>query len=347
MTINMIIDSGAFSAWKLGKPVNIENYCAYLERNLDWISHYVALDVISPGRPEEAAAASFENLEYMLARGLNPIPVFHVGEDLKWLRRMIDAGCDYIGLSASSLMSRNKVDDWYSYVWSHLVNRDGYPIVKAHAFGEGRLSSLRQFPWYSADSTSWIYTAMRAGHISMPGGGRVAMRNDKLSLAAAPDLGSLSEIERAAFDAMLDKAGVSKASLLVSNNVSTIIRTYITGLCYVEYQREIRALHPIRRPVEGFFGGGFKPRAPAASFDKFNMHLVCGLHTGQYALIAKLGHPSVLTSYFYIETPNTALAAGHSYGLKNLREFCDDPRGFVQRENIWNKYWKILEEFVQ
>ncbi len=47
----------------------------------------------------------------MRSRGLNPIPVYHLGENISWLRKYIDEGCDYIGLSPlpGSTTARNWV----------------------------------------------------------------------------------------------------------------------------------------------------------------------------------------------------------------------------------------------
>ena len=80
--MNILLDSGAFSAWRLGKPINIDEYCDFVAANECWISRCFNLDVINPAAPEEAANASFANLLRMRKQGLNPIPVFHVGEDL-------------------------------------------------------------------------------------------------------------------------------------------------------------------------------------------------------------------------------------------------------------------------
>lgn len=343
--VSIIIDSGAFSAWRLGKAIDLEKYCDYLLANADWITHYVALDVINPLSTEAAAKASFDNLVRMRARGLRPIPVYHVGEDISWLFRMLDLGCDYIGLSASSLVSRNKVDDWYAWAWSHLVNSSGLPIVKAHAFGEGRVESLKRFPWYSADSTSWIYSAQRAGVATMPNGLKVAMRNDGGSARQAPDIESLSPADRAAFDAILKECGINKSVFDLRDQEATVLRSYLTALFYLRCQRDIQAEHPIHFHPQGFLHRGYSDKA-ADGFDQFNFYLVCGTNNTTFPILARLPNISCLASYFYIDSPDATVAQMSGYKFKKLREFVRDPIGTVQDVPTWLKYWQILEKHI-
>ena len=121
--MKLFVDSGAFSAWQIGKrSIDLHAYCNFIIQNKQQITCYANLDVIAPGDPEYAAKAGFDNLLYMRSKGLDPIPVFHVREDLDWLKRMLDLGCSYIGLSATSIDSKTAVDDWYELAWSLLVD---------------------------------------------------------------------------------------------------------------------------------------------------------------------------------------------------------------------------------
>lgn len=75
----LLLDSGAFTAFKQGKHVNLDEYCAFVKDPPVPIERYFTLDVI--GDPK----ATRRNLDTMLKRGLNPIPVFTRGEDGKSL----------------------------------------------------------------------------------------------------------------------------------------------------------------------------------------------------------------------------------------------------------------------
>ena len=170
-----MLDSGAFSAWNCGKEVDLDHYIAYIRANIEHLDHYVALDVIpgafgvtpSPAEVEVSAQRSWENLLYMEAHGLQPIPVFHMGEQFKWLRRMVEHGCPYIGISPANDRTTDKKRVWLDRVFDEITDPNGKPVVKTHAFGVTAIDLLMRYPWYSADSTTWIMIAAR-GKILLP-----------------------------------------------------------------------------------------------------------------------------------------------------------------------------------
>ena len=159
----IMLDSGAYTLWKKGGKVNIDEYCDFIFKYKDKVESYVNLDVI-PGKwsvkptfqeIEEAARKSFENYTHMLKKGLNPIPVFHQGEDFKWLERYIDISCEYIGISpANDSFTPQKVK-WLDHVFNRITDCNGYPIVKTHGFGITTPKILFKYPWYSVDSITW------------------------------------------------------------------------------------------------------------------------------------------------------------------------------------------------
>jgi hypothetical protein len=337
----IILDSGAYSAWRLGKPIDLEKYCDWLEANIDWIGPYVALDVIGPNDSEAAAKASYTNLVRMQQRGLKPIPVWHAGEDVKWLYKMLDLGCDYIGLSASSLVTKHNVDDWYAYAWSHLVNADGLPTIKAHAFGEGRLSSLKRFPWYSADSTSWIYASQRNGQVNIEGNRRVAMRNDGLSERASPDVNLLPEMDKAVFNQLLHELRIKPEVFNAPSKESTVLRTYMAAAYFLKIQEAVRAIQPIRFHGQGFFAGG--SNAKAIDVGQFKFHLVIGNNPSAYCALAWAKHPFMLISYFYVVNSHMNTAASHH---RALEAFSKDPIQTCIENPGLAAYWKTLQEYT-
>lgn len=115
---NIMIDSGAFSAWTIGKTVDREKYLdfvkEFIKRNKKYCDNiYVTnLDMI-PGsfrrkptkkEAEESAYRSRKNFLWFLSKGIKTINVFHQHEDYKWLLRMIEE-CDYIGISPANDLS--------------------------------------------------------------------------------------------------------------------------------------------------------------------------------------------------------------------------------------------------
>lgn len=170
-----MLDSGAFSAWNKGAEIDIDHYIAFIKHHAEYIDHYVVLDKIpgafgvtpSAAEVEESAQQSWDNLLYMQAAGLDPIPVFHMGEQFKWLRRMVDHGCKYIGISPANDRTTQAKRVWLDRVFDEITDKEGWPLVQTHAFGVTAVELLMRYPWYSADSTTWIMIAAR-GKILLP-----------------------------------------------------------------------------------------------------------------------------------------------------------------------------------
>ena len=165
--LTIMLDSGAFSAWNKGVSIDLDAYIQFIKDSAEWIDFYVNLDVI-PGEfgripslveVEESAQKSWDNFLYMQEFSLNPIPVYHMGEDSKWLKRMLDHGCEYIGISPANDRSTKEKIFWLDRVFEMLVDSKRAPIVKTHAFGVTNVSIMRRYPWYSVDSSAWSKTA--------------------------------------------------------------------------------------------------------------------------------------------------------------------------------------------
>src|SRR5262249_29904658 len=118
--IKVMLDSGAFSSWTKQQPIAVEDYIAFVREVDPYLWTYINLDCIpgARGRPgtmedaEAAAAASFRNLKTMQAAGLKPLPVFHQGEDIKWLEQMLEDGQDSVGLSTGKNQRRSEQREW-------------------------------------------------------------------------------------------------------------------------------------------------------------------------------------------------------------------------------------------
>lgn len=172
---NIMLDSGAYSAWKSKAVVDIDEYICFIKENCEYIDSYVNLDFI-PGEfgriptaeeVEHSAQLSWKNYLYMESFDLSPIPVFHMGERFYWLRKMIDHGCPYIGISTQNGLPTSQHIIWLDRVFREIVGPDGRPRVKTHAFGQTTPSILSRYPWYSADSASWIFVSA-TGSIIIP-----------------------------------------------------------------------------------------------------------------------------------------------------------------------------------
>ena len=142
--IDMFIDSGAYSAMTQNKPIDIDEYCEYL-KFID-AKVYAGLDVI--GDPIKTK----ENIEYMeKVHKLNPIPTFHMKEDIKYLETMVEK-YDYIALGG--MVYADGIENWLSKVWNYIYKVK--PELKVHAFGITTVKHLVKYPWYSVDSTTHV-----------------------------------------------------------------------------------------------------------------------------------------------------------------------------------------------
>ena len=174
--VQLMLDSGAFSAWNCGESLSIEDYIDYLKDYKQYFDSYVNLDVI-PGKYGEkytqkdvanSASQSYENLQIIKAAGLSPLPVYHQGEDWSWLEKLLDDGETHIGVSIKKDMAETRGQAlikrqvrWLDQAFTLLSNKNGKMLVKVHGFGITSFPLMLRYPWWSVDSTSW---SLQAGY---------------------------------------------------------------------------------------------------------------------------------------------------------------------------------------
>lgn len=171
--VHLMLDSGAFSGWSgaASDKVRLRKYCDFIERYKDIISVYVNLDQI-PGKNgkwessgpslqasvEASAKKSYENLERMRDRGLKPMPVFHQGENLYWLEKMLKDGERYIGIGLNQNAYVQSQVRWLDEIFTLLTDKQGRPLIRTHGFGATKHVMLTRYPWSTVDSTTWATT---------------------------------------------------------------------------------------------------------------------------------------------------------------------------------------------
>lgn len=159
--VKLFLDSGAFSAWSKGVAIDIDEYIAFIKKYEKYIEAYAVLDCI--GDPRK----TWENQQYMEEKGLHPVPCFHYGEDLKYLKRYIKH-YEYIALGGMVPISTSDLRSWLDDLFSqYICDESGIPKVKVHGFGLTSIPLLVRYPWYSVDSTSWVMTG-RFGAVFVP-----------------------------------------------------------------------------------------------------------------------------------------------------------------------------------
>lgn len=146
----LMVDSGAFTAWNLGKKITLEDYGLFLES----ISHHrpfhaIQLDVF--GHPD----ASYANFLEMRKRGYDVMPVFTRGESLERLEFFYTV-TDYILFGGIVTGMQNR-----EYVKWFLRQNKGR---KAHWLGFVNIPFIARYQPESVDASSWT-ACLRWGHI--------------------------------------------------------------------------------------------------------------------------------------------------------------------------------------
>lgn len=140
-----ILDSGAFTFWRLGTPVDFGAYMDLCHRVAPIVDGYVAMDVI--GDPD----GTWLNYVAMREVGLSPIPVYHEGEPVEWLDRYVsEVRGGVIGLGGTVSRGRPELIDWLIPLFQR------HPDQKFHGLGMTQERIIRWLPFYSVDSTSWL-----------------------------------------------------------------------------------------------------------------------------------------------------------------------------------------------
>lgn len=162
VSINLFLDSGAYSALNQGKEINILQYCQFIKDNAEHITAYANLDVI--GDPEK----TLENQKIMENEGLSPIPCYHYGEDIKYIIDLIEKDYEYIAIGGMAPIPSITLIPWLDRLFTNYIcDTSGCPIVKTHGFGLTSVKIMIRYPWFSVDSSTWLMTSRR-GIITFP-----------------------------------------------------------------------------------------------------------------------------------------------------------------------------------
>jgi len=168
---NLFIDSGAFSAHTRGAEVDVDAYIEFLNLIDSQIHICAQVDKIpgvfrepkTPQQLNEAPELSWDNYLYMRERLTSPdklLPIFHQGEDYKWLINILETKFDgkhipYIGISPANDQVVKEKEKFIDKCFK-IIKKSSNPNVQTHAFGMTSLHILERYPFTSADSTSWI-----------------------------------------------------------------------------------------------------------------------------------------------------------------------------------------------
>ncbi len=182
--IRFLLDSGAFTAWRSGKPIALDEYCRFIEGLPFKPWRYFALDVI--GDP----AGTLRNYEVMLERGFTPVPIFTRGEDPSVLEDYYKTS-DVVGIGGLVGTPGNR-----GFV-NGLMQRVGGR--RAHWLGFTDMSFLKAYRPYMTDSSRWE-AGGRFGAIALYMGRGVIRTLEKRDFRTRPPSDVLARLRALGFD---------------------------------------------------------------------------------------------------------------------------------------------------
>lgn len=161
-----MLDSGAFTGWKSGHPVILNNLIKTYAEVMALVNQtkvkvfLINLDVI-PGRVgvtagadevDEAIKQSDKNFEVLSKEfGDCVLPVYHQNESEARLYEICKMA-NYICASP-----RNDLPEWTRIKWSEEVHQKLLPGIRTHGLATTGDRMVTRVPWWSVDSASWMF----------------------------------------------------------------------------------------------------------------------------------------------------------------------------------------------
>lgn len=166
----LFIDSGAFSVAHSDKKISIDDYIGYIKNHKE-VNTWVELDVIpypvlNSDTARYCSDKSWDNYLYMKAAlpDKTILPLYHFGEPESGLERILNTEVNgekpnYIGIGGRHGVSTDAQIEYFHEVFC-IIKQSSNPNVKVHAFGITVPRILERFPFYSADSSTWVQVAI-------------------------------------------------------------------------------------------------------------------------------------------------------------------------------------------
>lgn len=217
--IRFLLDSGAFTAWKAGNEIRVEEYCDFIESLPFKPWRYFTLDKI--GDPE----GSLKNYEFMLKRGLTPIPIFTRGEDPKMIDRYYETS-DVVGLGGLVGTPGNR--GFVKAIMKVVGNR------KCHWLGFNERNFIAHYKPYMCDSSSWAAAVRYASLKLYESNGRF-IQVSKSDFIKKPSSRILAAID----DYGMDKNLFGKTSEWRNSGRGDCALEIVTCRSWVKYQMDV------------------------------------------------------------------------------------------------------------
>lgn len=151
------LDNGAFSCWKNGRQLPIDQYAEWVRRwaqhpGFDWC---LAPDIIDGSEAENDAMLDAWYGDVPLHSSLS-VPVYHLHESFERLARLAHAH-PRVALGSSGKYAQIGTKAWQGRmadVMRVVCNTEGFPVTKLHGLRMLSPTVFSQIPLSSADSTN-------------------------------------------------------------------------------------------------------------------------------------------------------------------------------------------------
>lgn len=146
-TFEIILDSGAFTAFNTGRSITIKDYINFLEKSVLPFTYYFSLDSI--GNTEK----SYENYNILCKEGFNPVPVFTRGDKPELFEEYYSRR-GFVGIGGIAGTADNKfyLKNLYD---NHIVKRE----KQVHWLGFWDRDFLLYYKPFACDTQSWMSAA--------------------------------------------------------------------------------------------------------------------------------------------------------------------------------------------
>lgn len=162
---NIMIDSGAFTAWSKDINLDPDKYLEWINKWDKYVTLFGQIDVIPPKsanrqQVEECCKKTWDNYLYMRERMKSPeklLYTFHYGEDFKWLKQALEyrdgAGKPIEYMALGGLVGRStKQRIAFLDKCFNIIQNSSNPNIKVHGFGVSSEKLWRRYPFESCDS---------------------------------------------------------------------------------------------------------------------------------------------------------------------------------------------------
>jgi len=165
--VDLVIDSGAFTAWTSGKPINHRAYLDWLDQHKRHMRFAFALDVINDWR---SSARNYDTAVERMGDTVLIVPTWHIGSPVAELDRLCRVA-KYVSIGGAVARFRQQQMLMRQFIQVHKIARKYGTSL--HGLGITSTDALRKLPWASCDSSSWtiprrmpmVYLANRDGRL--------------------------------------------------------------------------------------------------------------------------------------------------------------------------------------